>query len=128
MQALLTSPVLLRPDQDKPFVVVTDASDFAVGASLEQSDDHGQRRPVAFFSHSLYPAQRSYQTYERELPAIVLALRTWRHYLEGGAFTVECHTELKVCAGRAGANANVMMAYTTFADELEHGEADWRVC
>jgi hypothetical protein len=31
-------------------------------------------------------------------------------------------------AGRAGANANVMVAYTTFADDLEHGEADLRVC
>jgi hypothetical protein len=43
-QALLTSPVLLRPDQDKPFVDVTDASNFAVGASMEQSDDHDRLR------------------------------------------------------------------------------------
>ena len=49
--ALLTSPVLLRPQQDQPFVLVTDASDFAVGASLEQADETGHRRPVAFFSH-----------------------------------------------------------------------------
>jgi hypothetical protein len=50
---------------------------------------------VAFFSHSLNPAERNYETYERELLAIVLALRTWRHYLEGSAFTVECHTDHK---------------------------------
>jgi hypothetical protein len=35
---------------------------------------------------------------------------------------------LQVYAGRAGANANVMVAYTTFADDLEYGEADLRVC
>jgi hypothetical protein len=87
--------VLLRPEQDKPFVVVTDASDFAVGASLEQLDSHGQRRPVVFFSHSLDPAERISEAYERELLAIVLALHAWRHYLEGSAFTVECHTDHK---------------------------------
>jgi hypothetical protein len=72
----MTSPVLLRPEQDKPFVVVTDASDYAVGASLEQLDSNGQCRPVAFCSHSLDPAERIYEAYERELLAIVLALHT----------------------------------------------------
>jgi len=91
--ALLTSPVLVRPDQDRPFRLVTDASDYAAGASLEQEDDAKQRHPVAFFSHSLNPAKRNYETYERELLAIVLALRTWRHYLEGSEFTVECYTD-----------------------------------
>ena len=94
-QALLSSPVLMRPDQDKPFWVVTDASDFGVGASLEQEDDSYQRKPVAFFSHSLNPAERNYETYERELLALVLALRTWRHYLEGSSFKVVCHTDHK---------------------------------
>jgi hypothetical protein len=91
--ALLTSPVLIRPDQNKQFLVATDASNFATGASLEQNDDAGERRPVAFFSHSLNPAERNYETYERELLAIVLALRTWWHYLQGSAFTVECYTD-----------------------------------
>jgi hypothetical protein len=36
--------------------------------------------------------------------------------------------QFKVHAGRAGAYANLMVAYTTFADDLEHGEADLRVC
>ena len=37
--ALLTSPVLLRPQQNLPFMLVTDASDFAAGAGLEQADE-----------------------------------------------------------------------------------------
>jgi hypothetical protein len=91
--ALHCSPVLMRPDQDKPFIVVTDTSDFGVGASLEQIDENNNRRPVAFFSHTLNPAERNYETYERELLVIVLALGTWRHYLQGSEFTVECHTD-----------------------------------
>jgi hypothetical protein len=35
-QAVLSSPMLAAPDPSKPFHVVTDASDYAVGASLEQ--------------------------------------------------------------------------------------------
>jgi hypothetical protein len=45
--ALISSPVLIRPDQDKPFILVTDASDFAVGGSLEQEDAQGERHAVA---------------------------------------------------------------------------------
>jgi RNase H-like domain found in reverse transcriptase/Integrase zinc binding domain/Integrase core domain len=91
--ALLSSPVLMHPDQSKPFFVVTDASDFAVGASLEQEDDDGNRHPVAFLSHSLSSAERKYPTHERELLAIVIALRSWRHYLEGSDFKVICSTD-----------------------------------
>ena len=74
--AVQDSPVLKHPDQDLPFIVVTDASDYAVGASVEQTDAQGQRRPCLFFSHRLNPAERKYPVHERELLAIVLALRT----------------------------------------------------
>ena len=47
--AVQDSPMLKHPDQDLPFIVVTDASDYAVGASLEQTDAQGQRRPCLFF-------------------------------------------------------------------------------
>jgi hypothetical protein len=73
--------VLVRPDQEKPFVVVNDACEFAVGASLEQANESGNRQPVAFSSHSLNPAERNNERYERELLAIVLGIITWRHYL-----------------------------------------------
>jgi hypothetical protein len=41
----------------------------------------------------LNPAEQNYPTHERELLAIVLALRTWRHYLLGSEFSVVCHTD-----------------------------------
>ena len=91
--ALVAAPVLMHPDTDKPFFVVTDASNFAAGASLEQETADGSRRPVAFFSHRLIPAERNYPTHERELLAIVLALRVWRHFLYGSAFKVVCQTD-----------------------------------
>ena len=90
--AIVAAPVLARPDPDSPFFVVTDASGYAVGASLEQDTASG-RRPVAFFSHLLSDQERKYPVHVRELFAIVLALRVWRHYLYGSDFTVFCSTD-----------------------------------
>lgn len=64
----------MRTDQDKPFVVVTDATDYAVWAILEQIYEKKRRRPVAFFSHSFNPGERNYETYERELLASITFL------------------------------------------------------
>jgi hypothetical protein len=50
---LTTLPVLILSDYDKPFTLITDASDFATGAILEQEDALGQLHPVAYYSKSL---------------------------------------------------------------------------
>jgi hypothetical protein len=44
--------------------------------------------PVAFESRKLNPAEARYPTHEKELLAVVHALREWRHYLQGQPFTV----------------------------------------
>jgi hypothetical protein len=93
-RAVRESPVLMPPQENKPYFIVTDSSDYAVGVSLEQIDASTmKRRPVAYFSHQLNPAEQKYPTHERELLAIVLALRIWRHYLLGSEFSVVCQTD-----------------------------------
>lgn len=79
---LSSTPVLVVPDVDLPFVIHTDASDFAVGAVLEQNQGHGLQ-PVAYLSKKLNAAQCNYSVYEKELLAIVTALGEWKHYLLG---------------------------------------------
>ena len=70
-------------DENVPFVVETDASDYALAATLNQAG-----RPVAFFSKSLSSAERRHPAVEKEAAAIVEALRKWRHYLTGRHFTL----------------------------------------
>jgi hypothetical protein len=94
-RSVLDAPVLKRADPEKEFFVVTDASDFAIGASLEHCDANGNRRPCRFFSHSLCSAEHRYPVHERDLLAIVLALRTWRQYLRGRSSSVICQTDHK---------------------------------
>ena len=77
-QAIADATTLAIANPDQPFTVSTDASDFAIGAVLSQGD-----KPVAFESRKLSPAERKYPVHEKELLAVIHALRTWRCYLEG---------------------------------------------
>ena len=78
-QAVSAADVLAIPDPNQGFTVATDASDYAIGAVLEQNG-----RPVAFESRKLSPTERRWPTHEKELLAIVHALKTWRVYLDAG--------------------------------------------
>ncbi len=65
-------------------MVEVDASEVGVGAVLSQcSSADGKMHPCAYFSHRLSPAERNYDTGNRELLAVKLALEEWRHWLEG---------------------------------------------
>jgi len=84
LQSMLTSaPVLILPDYDKPFTLITDASDYATGSILEQEDAFGRSHPVAYFSKSLQPAERNYKIHDKELLAIIHSLKHFCHYLQG---------------------------------------------
>ena len=74
-------PTLLLPDINKPFFVETDASLVATGGVLYQLNEEGQHQPCSFISNALEPAQQRYEIFDRELLAIIRALKTWRHYL-----------------------------------------------
>lgn len=81
-EALCSPPVLLVPDQTKPFVLNCDACKYAYGATLQQ--DHGNGlQPVAYFSAKMSPAERNYDVREQEFLALVEACTHWRHYLHG---------------------------------------------
>ncbi|CAA7267151.1 unnamed protein product [Cyclocybe aegerita] len=64
-------PILIMPDQAKPFQIESDASKFASGAVLTQLDENGLQHPCAFYSQSFSPTKRNYQVYERELLGII---------------------------------------------------------
>ena len=69
-------------DPDKGFVLRTDASDYAVGAVLEQVWDDGSHVPVAFWSRILAEGQRgTWTAREKETYAIVCALRKWSGHI-----------------------------------------------
>ena len=84
---LCEEPILIAPDMDKPFVISCDASDYAVGAILEQEKD-GKMHPCAYASRTLKGPELRYSTYDKELTAIVFAKDQFHYYLFGKPFTV----------------------------------------
>jgi len=88
-EAMLSAPVLAHPDFAKPFVVQTDASKIGAGAILAQKGDDEKIHPVAYASWLFNSAQVNYSATERELLAIVMAVRKWRPFIIGSKFLVE---------------------------------------
>lgn len=90
---LMSGPILRHFDPTKACVIEADASDYALGAVCSQYDDAGLLHPVAFYSRKLLPAEMNYQIYDKELLAIICALKHWRHYLEFSTSTTEVLTD-----------------------------------
>ncbi|KAJ0444029.1 putative nucleotidyltransferase, Ribonuclease H [Helianthus annuus] len=82
-QALMHAPVLALPDWSKEFVIETDASSKGLGAVLMQD-----RHPLAFVSKALSIRQCSLSVYEKELLAILMAVKHWHQYLILKHFTI----------------------------------------
>lgn len=86
-ELLTTAPLLQYPDMEKAFVLTTDASTVALGAVLSQGPI-GSDKPVAYASRTLSDTEARYSTIERELLAIVWAVKHFRPYLYGRKFVI----------------------------------------
>lgn len=85
--ALFKSPVLAFPDFSQPFIIATDASNFALGAVLSQLID-GKEHPIAYASRTLNKAETNYTTTEKECLGVVWAVKSFRCYVYGRRFTI----------------------------------------
>ena len=84
---LAKTTLLVHPKSDAPIIVMTDASDVAIGAVLQQYLD-GKWCPLSYFSRKLSPMEQRYSTFDRELLAVYCAIRHFRHFLEAREFYV----------------------------------------
>ena len=85
-QALQTLTLLAYPDPSALTSITVNASNVSVGAVLEQQL-HGQWTRISF-SRKLRDPETRYSAFDRELLAIYLAIRHFRHFVEGRAFTI----------------------------------------
>lgn len=91
IKRIVTSLPCLRTldyDSDEPVFLMTDASDLGVGAVLLQGPTYQTARPIAFESRQFIPAEKNYPVHEKEMLAIVHALKKWRNMLLGTNFEV----------------------------------------
>ncbi|CAM1310666.1 Uncharacterised protein r2_g2090 [Pycnogonum litorale] len=101
-KALASATTLSFLNPNQPLYLITDASTVAVGAVVEQVVN-GARQPLGFFSRKLRPPEVKYSTFDRELLAVYLAVRHFRHILEGTPFTIRTdHRPLVHAFSKAG--------------------------
>jgi hypothetical protein len=109
---------LVSPDRAKPFYLETDASSFAMGAVLHQGEP-SCLRPIGFFSAKWEKAQLNYAIPDKELLAILLALRNWRRVLQGTSHPViiKCdHQNLSRFRRHSNLSARQMRWYMELED------------
>jgi len=92
-QRFTSAPILSHFDAQKPVIIETDASDFAIGAVLSQRDSEGRLHPVAFHSRKFQPAEINYEIHDKELLAVVDAFKHWRRYCEGAAHQIQVFSD-----------------------------------
>jgi hypothetical protein len=78
---------MAQPDLLRPFVIETDASEWAIGLVLLQLGADGKLHPIAYDGRKLTGAELNYPVQEKELLAIKEALRLWDRYIENGTQT-----------------------------------------
>jgi hypothetical protein len=90
-QALTSPPVLRLPNFAQQFAVECDACGDGLGATLSQDN-----KPIAYYSEALKGKARLLSTYDKEMLAVVKAVRKWRPYLLGRTFVIKTdHQSLK---------------------------------
>ena len=80
--------MLACPNEDKPFILQTDASGRGIGAVLSQEDNQGVERPVAFYSRKLLQREQNYSTVEKEYLGLVCALKHFDVHLVSRRFSI----------------------------------------
>ncbi|GJV68036.1 reverse transcriptase domain-containing protein [Tanacetum coccineum] len=119
---LIESPILVAPDQDLPFEIMCDASDYAVGVILgKRKTKHFQ--PIHYASKTMTDAQAHYTTTEKELLAVVYAFEKFRPYLVLSKTIVYTdHSALKYLLAKQDAKPRLLRLENPHQGDLEKKE------
>jgi len=79
---LMTEPILSLPENNKTYVLDTDACDTGPGAVLSQIQS-GVKKVIAYASRTMSAAEKKYETTRKKLLAVVYRLKQFRQYLLG---------------------------------------------
>ena len=90
-EAMTNALVLSLPDFSQDFTIETGASGNGIGAVLMQ-----QGHPIAFISKALSAKHQALSAYDKEMFAILFAVKKWHFYLVGRHFIIRTdHQPLK---------------------------------
>ena len=81
---------MAKPDWNREFEIMCDASDFAMGAVLVQKDEK-VLKAIYYASKTFNEARENYSTTEKEMLAIIFACKKFRPYILGSHVII--HTD-----------------------------------
>ena len=87
---LVEALIMAKPDWNREFEIMCDASDFAMGAVLGKKDER-VFKAIYYASKTFNEAQENYSTTEKEMLAIVFACEKFRPYILGSHVVI--HTD-----------------------------------
>ncbi|KAG1392547.1 hypothetical protein G6F60_012004 [Rhizopus arrhizus] len=121
LKKLLTeAPVLSRPDFNRGFILVTDASRNGLGCILTQLDDNGYEHPIIYASRSLKSSEVNYGVSKLECLAVIWAVKQFRPYLLGKKFTIITdHSALKGLLNTSNPSG-IIARWITILSEYEY--------
>ncbi|CAG2249684.1 Retrovirus-related Pol polyprotein from transposon 17.6 [Mytilus edulis] len=122
-ESLVSAPILAYPEGEGEFILDTDASGSGIGAVLSQIQN-GEEKVISYASKTLNDAQRKYCTTRRELLAVVMFVKYFRHFLWGRHFKIRTdHASLvwlKNFKDPEGILARWLTVLDTYDFTLEH--------
>ena len=87
---LVKAPIMAKPDWNREFEIMCDASDFAMGAVLGHKAEK-VFKAIYYASKTFNEAQENYSTTEKEMLEIVFACEKFRSYILGSHVII--HTD-----------------------------------
>ncbi|CAB5212107.1 unnamed protein product [Rhizophagus irregularis] len=85
---LTENPILVYPDFDKEFILITDGSKMGLGAVLAQMNEENKEAVIAYASRSTVGAEKNYPPTELECLAVFWGIKHFQKYLVGRKFIV----------------------------------------
>jgi hypothetical protein len=120
---LCRNTILYVPDMKLPFILQSDASNYAVGCCLAQ-EKGGQEYPVAYASSKLSGNQLNWSTIEKEAYAILYGLKKFDIFLYGSNIIIYTdHNPLQYLTETTPKNARLMrwsLAIQRYNIEIKH--------
>ncbi|KAG5886588.1 hypothetical protein JTB14_011300 [Gonioctena quinquepunctata] len=122
--AYLKTVLIVHPDFNHTFYIQCDSSDYALGGSLYQLSNEGERQVVAYTCSTFKGSQLTYTTTGKEALAVVHCLRQWRNLILGRDLVIlSDHKSLSfllTCKLRSARLSRWIMFIEEFDFRIEH--------
>ena len=95
MRRLTIILILAIFNLEREAILKTNALNYAIGVCLAQKRNNGKIRIVTYYARKMIGPELNYDIYNKELLAVVEALREWRVYLEETKYPIQIYIDYK---------------------------------